>query len=116
MLCCVVPSHRNKALPPLPTLPNHGPLPPLPKKGPAVPPHKKPTISNDHSAVPTPFVSAAPVPPAKPHKMRGGYEHTSPNSVLSQPLPVPPPAATSPSPKQPAVPPVSVTNSTVYMY
>jgi len=109
VLYSVVSSHRNKALPPLPTSSHHGPLPPIPKKGPVVPPHKKPTMNNDHSAVATPFVSAAPVPPAKPaHKTRGSYEHASPNSVLSQPLPNLPSAAPSPtSNKQPAIPPVS---------
>ncbi|XP_065886239.1 tyrosine-protein kinase TXK-like isoform X2 [Dysidea avara] len=104
-----VPSHRNKALPPLPTSSHHGPLPPVPKKGPVVPPHKKSTMNNDHSAVPTPIVSTAPVPPAKPaHKIRGGYEHTSPNSVLSQPLPNLPSATMSSSAasnKQPVIPP-----------
>jgi len=55
---------------------------------------------------------SAPVPPAKPaHKTRGSYDHTSPHSVLSQPLPTPPsPAANPSSPvsnKQPVIPPVS---------
>jgi len=91
----IVPSHRNKALPPTPSSHQHVPLPPIPKQLPAVPPHKKNTaMLNHHPPLPDPPPQSNPAAPALPKKpQKRNYEHNQLSSVKHHPLPPPPPVS-----------------------